>query len=123
MQSDTDHDRQSKILLFWMAYWLDTSFSVRLGHAPVIREYDITVPYLSHGTIIPSIFVDAFNYSIQISGLQCRIVEQLYSPLALRQSAHDRRIRASRLLEDLQDAWNRRSEVSSICMTCGVCFD
>ncbi|KAK5143958.1 hypothetical protein LTR32_004014 [Rachicladosporium monterosium] len=114
MQSDTDYARQVKISLFWMVYWFDTSFSVRLGHAPVIRDYDITVPRLSScSSIMPSAFLVAFNYSTTLSGLQCQVVEQLYSPLALRQSVDERHTRASRLMVALEEALNERQLAAS----------
>ncbi len=116
MQSDTDYARQVKISLFWMVYWFDTSFSVRLGHAPVIRDYDITVPRLSScSSIMPSAFLVAFNYSTTLSGLQCQVVEQLYSPLALRQSVDERHTRASRLMVALEEALNERQLVGGRC--------
>ncbi|KAK0276305.1 hypothetical protein LTR35_010630 [Friedmanniomyces endolithicus] len=114
MQSDTDYARQVKISLFWMVYWFDTSFSVRLGHAPVIRSYDITVPRLSScSSIMPSAFLVAFNYSTTLSGLQCQVVEQLYSPLALRQSVDERHTRASKLMMALKEALNERQLAAS----------
>jgi len=116
MQGDTDYARQVKISLFWMVYWFDTSFSVRLGHAPVIRDYDITVPRLTLcSPIMPSAFLVAFNYSTTLSGLQCQVVEQLYSPLALRQSAEERRRRASGLMVALGEALDERQRVGSRC--------
>lgn len=111
MQADTEYERQSKMLVFWMAYWLDASFSIRFGHQPVIRDYDITVPMIAHGSMIPASFVDGFNYCTQMSGLQCQVVEQLYSPLALRQSAEERAKRASTLTAKLQEAWDTRDQV------------
>ncbi|KAK0943842.1 hypothetical protein LTR29_004606 [Friedmanniomyces endolithicus] len=114
MQGDTDYARQVKISLFWMVYWFDTSFSVRLGHAPVIRDYDITVPRLTLcSPIMPSAFLVAFNYSTTLSGLQCQVVEQLYSPLALRQSAEERRRRASGLMVALGEALDERQRAAS----------
>ena len=118
IQSDSEPERQSKILLFWMTYWLDTSFSFSLGHAPVIRDYDITVPRLSHGSIIPSSFVDGFNYSTMISSLQCQIVAKLYSPRSLESSVQERSMQASRLVEELQEVWDARGEVS----ICGIVY-
>lgn len=112
MAADLEHEQQSKIVLFWMCYWLDTSFAVRLGHAPVIRDYDITVPLLSYGKGIPRPFVDAFNFWTLISRLQCQAVEQLYSPMALRQHASERSRRATSLARDLSDAWEGRERVS-----------
>jgi hypothetical protein len=111
LRSDTETERQSKILLFWMTYWLDTSFAVRLGRAPVIQHYDITVPRFSHGSIVRTGWVDAFNYCTRIGSLQCQVVEQLYSPLSLEQSAEERLRRASRLLKDLQRIWDARGDV------------
>lgn len=111
MHADSDHERQSKILLFWMIYWFDSSFSVRLGRAPVIRDYDVTVPRLLAGSIVPTSFVDGWNYSITLSALQCQVVEQLYSPLALQQSPDERRERASRLVKALEEIWDGRDKV------------
>ncbi|KAK5166583.1 uncharacterized protein LTR77_008126 [Saxophila tyrrhenica] len=108
MQSDPEPVRQSKILLFWMVYWVDSSFSIHLGREPVIRHYDVTVPRISHGSVLPSSFVDAFNYCIRVSSLKCQIVEQLYSPLALQQPLNDRRKRASKLMEQINEVWALR---------------
>ncbi|TKA63158.1 hypothetical protein B0A55_10174, partial [Friedmanniomyces simplex] len=89
-------------------------FSVRLGHAPIIRDYDITVPRLSYcSSIMPSAFLVAFNYSTTLSSLQCKVVEQLYSPLALRQSVEERRKRASRLVVALGEAWDERDRAAA----------
>lgn len=111
MQADSDKERQGKIMLFWMCYWLDTSFAVRLGQAPVIRDYDITVPQLQYGKGIDSPFVEAFNYWTTISRLQCQVVEQLYSPLAQRQPLQERSRRAACLARELQETWSEREEV------------
>ncbi|KAI7231683.1 hypothetical protein KC330_g6295 [Hortaea werneckii] len=110
MHADSDQERHGKIMLFWMCYWLDTSFAVRLGHAPVIRDYDITVPPLQYGKGIDSPFVEAFNYWTTISRLQCQVVEQLYSPLAQRQPLQERSRRAACLARELQVTWSEREE-------------
>jgi hypothetical protein len=115
MTSDTEAERQSKLLLFWLIYWLDTSFSVRLARAPVIQHHHITVPRLSHGSIVPSSFVDAFNYMNRIGYLQCQVVDQLYSPPSLQLSQDDRQANiASRLVDELQHIWDTRGEVRLI---------
>ena len=108
MRSDEETARQVKILVFWMAYWLDTSFSVRLGRAPIIRPHDIAVPQLTEQSIIPKGWVVAFNYSTRISGLQCQVVEQLYTPLAVQQSLEERKNRAAHLIEELGKVWEGR---------------
>lgn len=108
MQSDSESTRQVKIFVFWMAYWLDTSFSVRLGRAPIIRPDDIGVPQLSDNSIVPDGWAVAFNYSTRISGLQCKVVEHLYTPLSVQQCLEERKKRASRLLLELDQAWHAR---------------
>ena len=112
MHSDSESEREVKILIFWMAWWLDTSFSVRLGRAPIIRPHDIAVPQLSENSIIPKGWLVAFNYSTRISGLQCKIVEQLYTPGAVLQTAEERSKRASQLLNELYEVWEARGPVS-----------
>ncbi|KAK0904105.1 putative pyridoxal kinase [Friedmanniomyces endolithicus] len=62
---------------------------------------------------MPSAFLVAFNYSTTLSGLQCQVVEQLYSPLALRQSVDERHTRASRLMVALEEALNERQLAAS----------
>ncbi|KAF4556669.1 Hypothetical protein D9617_1g085480 [Elsinoe fawcettii] len=113
MISDTEEERQGKILLFWMAYWFDTGFAIRYGQVPVIQNYAISVPRLNHGSILSSTFVEAFGHCTRIGDLQCQVVEQLYSPLAAEISIDERRKRASRLLRSLQEAWAAREQASS----------
>ncbi|KAK5726041.1 hypothetical protein LTR15_004232 [Elasticomyces elasticus] len=108
MQSDTVEEQESKIALFWMVYWLDNSFAVRLGRAPIIRDYEVTVPRLTSASTMPSTFLDAFNFSTRHSSLQCQVIEQLYSPLALRQSNEERCRRAARLVSALEECWATR---------------
>lgn len=118
MRNDEEHVRQVKILTFWMAYWLDTSFSVRLGRAPIIQPDDIAVPQLSEDSIIPKGWAVAFNYSTRISGLQCKVVAQLYTPAAVQQSVEERRRRAMQLLNELQEAWEMRGPVGILYSAC-----
>ncbi|KAK5738434.1 hypothetical protein LTR17_005962 [Elasticomyces elasticus] len=79
MQSDTVAERESKIALFWMVYWLDNSFAVRLGRAPIIRDYEVTVPRLTSASTMPSTFLDAFNFSTRHSSLQCQATSSVPS--------------------------------------------
>ncbi|KAK3651683.1 hypothetical protein LTR56_005491 [Elasticomyces elasticus] len=119
MRSDTIEERESKIALFWMVYWLDNSFAVRLGRAPIIRDYDVTVPRLTSASTMPSTFLDAFNYSTRHSSLQCKVIEELFSPLALQQSHEERCRRAARLISALEECWATRVMVTLSSSTVG----
>ncbi|PNS18397.1 hypothetical protein CAC42_6214 [Sphaceloma murrayae] len=114
MRSDSESVRQGKILLFWMVYWLDTSCAFRFARSPVICENDISVPHLSHGSIIPPSFVNAFEYSIRLSGFQCRIIDELYSYQGQRQKNTDRSQRIGGLQEQLREIWDRRQNATSL---------
>ncbi|KAF2218761.1 hypothetical protein BDZ85DRAFT_65614 [Elsinoe ampelina] len=111
MQNDTEEERQGKILLFWLTYWIDTSFAIRYGQVPVIQNYAISVPRMSHDSAIPNTFVEAFGHSCRIGDLQCQVVEQLYSPLAAAVSLEERHRRASKLLDALRESWALREQV------------
>ncbi|KAG8625732.1 hypothetical protein KVT40_006133 [Elsinoe batatas] len=113
MQNDTEEERQDKILLFWMAYWIDTSFAIRYGQVPVIQNYAISVPRMTRDSLIPNTFVEAFGHSCRIGDLQCKVVEQLYSPHAAAVSLDERRRRAAKLLDALQESWALREQSSS----------
>lgn len=108
--ADDKVERETKIFLFWMVYVFDTSFSVRLGRAPVIRDSDITVPLVLHGAV-PKEFESVFRYWIELGRVQCEAVERLYSPAALQQPFAKRAKRAARLEARLQEAWEGRIDV------------
>lgn len=76
-----------------------------------MREHDITVPYLSD-SILPRKFVGAFNYWTVLSKLQVQVVEQLYSPQALRQTGQERSRRAASLASELDQEWTKREKAS-----------
>lgn len=112
MQSNTEQQRQQKIYLFWMVYIFDTSFSIRLGRSPVIREHDITVPIIADNGAVPKAFVGVLNYWIELGRVQCQAVEFLYSPAALQQPLEERSKRAAKFVVRLQEVWDARDEVS-----------
>lgn len=112
MQSDTEQQRQHKIYLFWMVYIFDTSFSIRLGRSPVIRDHDITVPMIVDNGAVPKAFVRVLHYWIELGRVQCQAVEHLYSPAALQQPLEERSRRAARLVLRLQEVWDAREQVA-----------
>ena len=116
MQNDTEQQRQQKIYLFWMVYIFDTSFSIRLGRSPLIRDHDITVPMVTDTGMVPKAFVSVLQYWIELGRVQCQAVEHLLSPAALQQPPEERSRRAASLVVRLQEVWDARdlSGISSI---------
>lgn len=108
MHSDTEIQRQQKIYLFWLVYTFDTSFSIRLGRSPVIRDHDITVPMISDNGTVPRAFVGILRYWIELGRVQCQAVEYLFSSAALRQPLEERSKRAAKLAARLQEMWETR---------------
>jgi len=112
MQSDTEQQRQRKIHVFWMVYIFDTSFSIRLGRSPVIRDHDITVPMVSDNGVVPTAFIGVLRYWIELGRVQCQAVEHLFSPAALQQPPEERSKRADKLAVRLQEVWDARDVLS-----------
>lgn len=112
MQTDSEQERQHKILLFWVVYLFDTSFSIRLGRTPLIRDHEITVPMIAQNGTFPNRFVEVLSYWIGLGKIQCEAVERLYTPSAQQQPLEERQRCAERLVMRLQETWNDRSQVN-----------
>lgn len=108
MASDSEKDRESKSLLFWMTYILDRSFSIRLGRSSIIRDHDIQIPMVTYNSLMPDRFVPITQYWIRTGRLQGEIAEQLYCPAALQRPNDERSTRAAALATALQEAWDSR---------------
>lgn len=114
MQNDTEQQQQQKIYLFWMVYIFDTSFSIRLGRSPVIRDHDITVPMVTDAGMVPPAFVSVLRYWIELGRVQCQALEHLLSPAALQQPLEERSKRAANLVVRLQEVWDARDRDNDI---------
>ena len=112
MLSDSAEVREQKLFLFWVLYIFDTSFSIRLGRSPTIRDHDVAVPLLPDNGTIPRALVHILYNWIELGRVQCQVVEQLYSPAALAQSLEQRTQHASTLVARMQEVWVARSQVS-----------
>lgn len=112
MLSDSVEEREQKLFLFWILYAFDTSFSIRLGHSPAIRDHDIAVPLLPENGSIPQALVHVLYNWVELGRVQCQVVEHLYSPVALGQSIEQRSKNASKLAMRLQEIWVARNQVS-----------
>lgn len=84
-ESDPPETARLKRILFWHVYTLDKSLGLRLGRAPVIHECDIDIPRIFEfdGLGHPEASALATLW-IEMSYLQSRIYEELYSPSALK---------------------------------------
>jgi hypothetical protein len=112
MLSDSAEKREQKLFLFWILYTFDTSFSIRLGRSPTVRDHDIAVPLLPDSGSIPHALVHILYNWIELGRVQCQVVEQLYSPAAPRQPIEQRTQNASTLAARMQEIWVARSQVS-----------
>lgn len=112
MKTDSERTRQSKIFYFWMVYIMDTAFSIRLGRMSVIRDCDIDVPMLDSRSGLPEGAVDVLRYWVDLGKISGHIIEQLYSPSALRQTLQQRSASATRLAHDLEVAWAARQKTA-----------
>lgn len=108
MLSDSDQQRDHKLLLFWSVYMLDISFSVRLGRLPSIRDHGIAVPMVSSGGAP----IGVWSYSIELGRIQCEAVEQLCSPSSLKTTLEVRMNRTAALTTRLELMWSARNHSS-----------
>jgi len=112
MKADGEQTRQAKIFYFWIVYILDTAFSIRLGRMSVIRDCDIDVPMLDSRSGLPEEAVDVLRYWIDLGKISGHIIEQLYSPSALRETLQQRSANAASLAQDLEAAWEARRKTA-----------
>ncbi|KAG6072724.1 hypothetical protein E4U16_005160 [Claviceps sp. LM84 group G4] len=86
LKHDTPDTARLKRLLFWHVYTLDKGLGLRLGRAPVIHECDIDIPRVFEFDGLGQLESTIPTLWINMSYLQSRIYEQLYSPSALKSS-------------------------------------
>ncbi|KAK4120198.1 hypothetical protein N657DRAFT_693139 [Parathielavia appendiculata] len=93
-----------KQFLFWIAFILDKSLSLRLGRSSTIQCNDITVPEPTSGNPGHTPMITAF-FGLWVIGsrLQGEIYELLYCPGAINQPHHVRRSHADLLLQRLEE--------------------
>ncbi len=87
--------------MFWVAYVLDKSLSLRLGRSSTIQDYDVTVPDTRMNGREKSSTAAFFGLWVIASRLQGQIYELLYCPGAIAQSDSTRKARAQVLLQRL----------------------
>jgi hypothetical protein len=101
---ETPEAARRKQFLFWVAFILDKSLSLRLGRSSTIQGYDVTVPEPSSDRPGHSPMITAF-FSLWIVGsrIQGQIYELLYCPEAIAQPESVRRSRVELLLQRFEE--------------------
>lgn len=104
-------ENEGQAILFWAAYLLDKALSLRSGRAPVIQDYDVTVPRGMAppvgGSSSDSSDVSDISWRrvldqwIACADFLGRAYEQLYSPAALARPPEQRAESARQLVETL----------------------
>lgn len=117
MTADTEPERQDKIITFWSLYLLDRSVALRLGRAPAIQDYDISLPYPSPSAKCSTEVAGLFGYWLDVARVQGKITEKLYSPGALSRPQEERFHSAAQLEVELDAAYSKRGQLQRILNT------
>lgn len=121
MTNDTEEERNSKIHVFWFIYLMDKTLSLRLGRAPVIQDWDMSLPYpvVDHDHERFSALVQMGNqgssmllYWVKLAEIHGKTYEHLFSPAAFCKSTEQRAQTATELVSAMHQIWAERGEVS-----------
>ncbi|KAB8234773.1 hypothetical protein BDV23DRAFT_30138 [Aspergillus alliaceus] len=104
MENDKPGIKQTKLRIFWAVYVTDKALSLRLGRAPSIQDYDISLPtkFEQLGNFEP--WRTIYPLWIQLARIQGKVYEMLYSPAALRKPASERALCARQLASEMQSS-------------------
>lgn len=72
-----------KAILFWFSYMLDRGLALRLGRAPIIQDFDITLPRVIGQVNATDMWKEVLRLWIAHSDVQGQIYQKLYSPTSL----------------------------------------
>lgn len=72
-----------KAILFWFSYMLDRGLALRLGRAPIIQDFDVTLPRVIGRVNATEMWKEILKLWIAHADVQGRIYEMLYSPSSL----------------------------------------
>lgn len=72
-----------KAILFWFSYMLDRGLALRLGRAPVIQDFDVTLPRAIGRVNATEMWKEILKLWIAHADVQGRIYAMLYSPSSL----------------------------------------
>lgn len=72
-----------KAILFWFSYMLDRGLALRLGRAPIIQDFDVTLPRVIGQVNATEMWKEVLRLWIAHADVQGQIYEKLYSPSSL----------------------------------------
>ncbi|KAF3759989.1 hypothetical protein M406DRAFT_95615 [Cryphonectria parasitica EP155] len=72
-----------KAILFWFSYMLDRGLALRLGRAPIIQDFDVTLPRVIGRVNATEMWKEVLRLWIAHADVQGQIYERLYSPASL----------------------------------------
>ncbi|KAK0707183.1 hypothetical protein B0T21DRAFT_387652 [Apiosordaria backusii] len=98
-------DSEHKAMFFWTTYLFDRALSLRAGRAPVIQDWDVTVPRMIGPQVkeVNPLWKISQAQWISWSEFMGRTYKELYSPEALSLTADKRTENARQLVQTLQD--------------------
>lgn len=91
-----------KAILFWFSYMLDRGLALRLGRAPTIQDFDVTLPRVIGQVNAPDMWKEVLRLWIAHADIQGQIYERLYSPSSLGHPVGQRVETARRLASRLK---------------------
>ncbi|KAF1997763.1 hypothetical protein P154DRAFT_547189 [Amniculicola lignicola CBS 123094] len=118
MKDDSEELRESKMHVFWFIYSMDRTISLRLGRAPFIQDWDVSLPYPSFPNVPHSIRKNKAPgsqielYWIHVAQVQGQTYERLFSPAAFLKPEEERAQIATELVAAMDQAWKDRGEAS-----------
>lgn len=86
-----------KAILFWFSYMLDRGLALRLGRAPIIQDFDVTLPRVIGQVNATDMWKEGLRLWIAHSDIQGQIYEKLYSPISLTHPVN-KRVEAAQIL-------------------------
>lgn len=91
-----------KAILFWFSYMLDRGLALRLGRAPTIQDFDVTLPRVIGQVNATEMWKEVLRLWIAHADIQGQIYERLYSPTSLGHPVNQRVEAAQRLAGKLK---------------------
>lgn len=116
-EQELDPEARQKTKVFWAMFILEKNLSLQLGRSSTLRDHDITIPLKRVRTVYQiggSLGVLSPKW-LQMSQIEGRVYDEIYSPDALQQLPSQRDARAVRLLADMNDIINSSSS-SEACL-------
>jgi hypothetical protein len=109
---DDAKERRERSWVFWAIYTLDKGLSLRLGRAPNLQDYDLSLAIPEIDWNSDMVVFECFKkFWALTASVQGRIYEHLYSPTAMSSTPEERAQKALRLGEEMESVMYQYSQV------------